>query len=72
MFLRLKVVITNNILIYSANSDYSFDVTTNISIPIKNIYIGNANNRAEFAKAYLYNEKQSAWVNINTGEKLTA
>ena len=63
---------SNNILIYSANSDYSFDLTTNISIPIKNIYIGNASNRAEFAKAYLYNEKQSAWVNINTGEKLTA
>lgn len=62
---------SNNVLIYSANSDYSFDLTTDISIPIKNIYIGNASNRAEFAKAYLYDEKQSAWVNINTGELLT-
>ena len=62
----------NNVLIYNANSNYSFElITDQVTIPIKNIYIGNSNNRAEFAKAYLYDEKQSAWVNINTDEVLT-
>ena len=63
---------TNNVLIYNANSKYSFDlITDQVTIPIKNIYIGDSNNTAQLANAYLYDETQSAWVNVNTGEVLT-
>ena len=62
----------NNVLIYNANSNYSFDLITNqVTIPIKNIYIGDSTNTAQLANAYLYDETQSAWVNVNTGEVLT-
>ena len=63
---------SNNVLIYNANSDYSFElVTDQVTIPIKNVYIGNSNNTAQLANAYLYDNSQSAWVNVNTGEVLT-
>ena len=62
----------NNVLIYNANSNYSFDlITDQVTIPIKNIYIGDSNNTAQLANAYLYDEIQSAWINVNTGEVLT-
>ena len=62
----------NNVLIYNANSDYSFDlITDQVTIPIKNIYIGDSNNTAQLANAYLYDETQTGWVNVNTGEVLT-
>ena len=62
----------NNVLIYNANSNYSFDlITDQVTIPIKNIYIGDNNNMAQLASAYLYDESQTAWVNVNTGEVLT-
>ena len=62
----------NNVLIYNANSNYSFDlITDQVTIPIKNIYIGDSNNTAQLANAYLYDESQTAWVNVNTGEVLT-
>lgn len=62
----------NNVLIYNANSDYSFELVTNqVTIPIKNIYIGDSTNTAQLAHAYLYDQSQSAWVNVNTGEVLT-
>ena len=62
----------NNVLILNANSNYSFDLITNqVTIPIKNIYIGDSNNTAQLANAYLYDETQTAWVNVNTGEVLT-
>ena len=62
----------NNVLLYCANSGYSFDLITNqVTIPIKNIYIGNSNNMAQLANAYLYDEAQTAWVNVNTGKVLT-
>ena len=65
-------LIANNVLIYNANSDYSFDLITNqVTIPIKNIYIGNSNNKAQLANAYLYDETQTGWVNVNTGEVLS-
>ena len=41
------------------------------NLPIKNIYIGDNNNTAQLADAYLYDESQTAWVNVNTGEVLT-
>ena len=63
---------TNNVLIYNSNSNYSFDlITDQVTIPIKNIYIGDSNNIAQLANAYLYDEAQTAWVNVNTGEVLT-
>lgn len=63
---------TNNVLILNANSNYSFDLITNqVTIPIKNIYIGDSNNTAQLANAYLYDETQTGWVNVNTGEVLT-
>lgn len=63
---------TNNVLIYNANSKYSFDLITNqVTIPINKVYIGNSNNTAELANAYLYDESQTAWVNVNTGEVLS-
>ncbi len=63
---------TNNVLIYNANSDYSFDlITDQVTIPIKNIYIGDSNNTAQLANAYLYDESKTGWVNVNTGEVLT-
>lgn len=63
---------TNNVLIYNANSNYSFDlITDQVTIPIKNVYIGDSNNTAQLANAYLYDETQTAWVNVNTGEVLT-
>ena len=62
----------NNVLIYNANSNYSFDLITNqVTIPIKNIYIGDSTNMAQLANAYLYDQSQAAWVNVNTGEVLT-
>ena len=62
----------NNVLIYNANSKYSFDlITDQVTIPIKNIYIGDSTNTAQLANAYLYDETQSAWINVNTGEVLT-
>lgn len=62
----------NNVLIYNANSNYSFDlITDQVIIPIKNVYIGDSNNTAQLAKAYLYDETQANWVNVNTGEVLT-
>ena len=62
----------NNVLIYNANSNYSFDlITDQVTIPIKNIYIGDNNNMAQLANAYLYDETQTGWVNVNTGEVLS-
>ncbi len=63
----------NNVLIYNANSNYSFDlITDQVTIPVKNVYIGDNNNIRQLASAYLYDQSKSAWVNVNTGEKLTA
>ena len=63
---------TNNVLIYNANSKYSFDlITDQVTIPISKIYIGDSNNTAQLANAYLYDEVQAAWVNVNTGQVLT-
>ena len=65
-------LIANNVLIYNANSNYSFDlITDQVTIPISKIYIGDSNNTAQLANAYLYDEAQAAWVNVNTGEVLT-
>ena len=62
----------NNVLIYNANSNYSFDlITDQVTIPIKNIYIGDSNSKAQLAEAYLYDEMQANWVNVNTGEVLS-
>ena len=62
----------NNVLIYNANSNYSFDlITDQVTIPINKIYIGDSTNTAQLANAYLYDVTQSAWVNVNTGEVLT-
>lgn len=65
-------LVANNVLIYNANSNYSFDlITDQVTIPIKNVYIGDSNNTAQLASAYLYDEVQSAWINVNTGEVLS-
>lgn len=62
----------NNVLIYNANSNYSFELVTNqVTIPINKVYIGDSNNTAQLANAYLYDETKSAWVNVNTGEVLS-
>ena len=63
----------NNVYIFIDNSSkYSFElITDQVTIPIKNIYIGDSTNTAQLADAYLYDETQSAWVNINTGEVLS-
>ena len=62
----------NNVLIYShGNNNYSFELISNqATIPVKGVYIGDSNNVAQFAEAYLYDEGDSNWVNINTGEAL--
>ena len=61
----------NNVLLYCANSKYNFGlITDQVNIPIKNVYIGDSNNTAQLANAYLYDETKSAWVNVNTGEAL--
>lgn len=63
---------TNNVLIYNANSNYSFDlITDQVTIPIKKVYIGDSNNKSQLANAYLYDETKTAWVNVNTGEVLS-
>lgn len=65
-------LMSNNVLILNSNSKYSFDlITDQVTIPIKNIYIGDSNNTAQLANAYLYDQSQSAWVNVNTGEVLS-
>ena len=65
-------LIANNVLIYNANSNYSFDlITDQVTIPISKIYIGDSTNMAQLASAYLYDQSQSAWVNVNTGKVLT-
>ena len=62
----------NNVLILNANSNYSFDlITDQVTIPINKVYIGDSNNTAKLANAYLYDETQTAWVNVNTGEVLS-
>ena len=63
----------NNVYIFIDNSSkFNFDlIADQVTIPIKNIYIGDSNNTAQLANAYLYDETQSAWVNINTGEVLS-
>ena len=62
----------NNVLLYCANSKYNFDlITDQVTIPIKNIYIGDSNNTAQLCNAYLYDETKTAWVNVNTGEVLS-
>ena len=64
---------TNNVLLYCANSKFNFDlITDQVTIPISKIYIGDNNNTAQLCNAYLYDETKSAWVNVNTGEVLTA
>ena len=62
----------NNVLIYShGNNNYSFELISNqATIPVKGVYIGDSNNVAQFAEAYLYDEGDSNWVNVNTGETL--
>lgn len=66
-------LMANNVLIYNANSKYSFNlITDQVTIPISKIYIGDNTNTAQLASAYLYDESQTAWVNVNTGEVLTA
>ena len=64
---------TNNVYIFIDNSSkYHFDlITDQVTIPINKVYIGDSNNTAKLANAYLYNDSQSAWVNINTGEVLS-
>ena len=65
-------LMSNNVLILNSNSKYSFDlITDQVTIPIKSIYIGDSKNTAQFANAYLYDDSQSAWVNVNTGEVLS-
>ena len=62
----------NNVLILNANSNYSFElITDQVTIPIKNIYIGDSNNTAQLANAYLYDETQTVWVNVNASEVLS-
>ena len=65
-------LINNNVLIYNANSNYSFDlITDQVTIPINKVYIGDSTNTAQLANTYLYDESQTAWVNVNTGEVLS-
>ena len=62
----------NNVLIYNANSNYSFELVTNqVTIPINKVYIGDSTNTAQLANAYLYDETKTGWVNVNTGEVLS-
>ena len=63
----------NNVYIFIDNSSkFNFDlIADQVTISIKNIYIGDSNNTAQFANAYLYDETKSAWVNVNTGEVLS-
>ena len=63
----------NVVYLYTNNkSNYSFDlIADQVTIPIKNVYIGDSNNIGQLASAYLYDESQTAWVNVNTGEVLT-
>ena len=71
-FLVSSELAANNVLIYNANSKYSFDlITDQVRIPIKKVYIGDSNNKSQLANAYLYDETQTGWVNVNTGEVLT-
>ena len=64
---------TNEVHIFIDNSSkYNFDlITDQVTIPIKNIYIGDSSNTAQLANAYLYDETQTAWINVNTGEVLS-
>ena len=64
---------TNEVYIYTSNdSKYNFDlITDQVTIPIKNIYIGDSNNTAQLCNAYLYDETKTAWVNVNTGQVLS-
>ena len=65
-------LVANNVLILNANSNYSFELITNqVTIPVSKVYIGDSNNTAQFANAYLYDESKTGWVNVNTGEVLT-
>ena len=70
--LQLNFTLSTNVLyIYTENMGKTFNLLENVTIPIKNIYIGDNDNKAQFADAYLYDETKSAWVNVNTGEVLS-
>ena len=70
--LQLNFTLSSNALyIYTENMGKTFNLLENVTIPIKNIYIGDSNNTAQLCNAYLYDETKSAWVNVNTGEVLT-
>lgn len=69
--LQLNFTLSTNVLyIYTENMGKTFNLLENVTIPIKKVYIGDSNNTAQLANAYLYDETKSAWVNVNTGEVL--
>ena len=70
--LQLNFTLSSNVLyIYTENMGKTFNLLENVTIPIKKVYIGDSNNTAQLANAYLYDETQTGWVNVNTGEVLS-
>lgn len=60
----------NDFIILDNDDGMDFNLNNEIIIDVKNVYIGNSNNEAELAEAYLFDESLDSWVNVNTGEPL--
>ena len=59
----------NDILIQQSYNKNIVDILpapTRVQIGVRNVYKGNASNKAEFVDAYLFNG-ENAWKNVNTG-----
>ena len=61
---------TGKVYILTLNVGYNFNIIDGLSIPVSNVYIGDNDGIAKKVDAYLYDETQTGWVNVNTGEVL--
>ena len=67
-FVSSFVLTQNDILVLQDQTQNIFDLLsapTRVQIGVKNVYKGNASNKAEFVDAYVHNGTD--WVNVNTG-----
>lgn len=68
-FVSSFVLTQNDILVSQDQTQNIFDLLsapTRVQIGVKNVYKGNASNKAEFVDAYVHNGTD--WINVNTGE----
>ena len=60
----------NSIVIYKSETGKPFKLNNEIDVSISKIFIENSLKTNEYCEAYLYDETQTVWVNVNTGAAL--